>query len=413
MLALADDSLPRILDRPELGPEWFGIRLAQLIGMVDDWQGQDTPSDALQTVLHQEILMFDAITSDSRHPSHDLSRRQALATLAALPLAFATVRRAPRESGATTELFLSRCAASLTACWHILKGSDLRAVDQILSSYLLELEGIAQRQSRYQKTAARLVSQAHRICGIVALHRNQLRMREYHCKRALYYATAASDIPARVAALTSLASTYYYGADPAQAADVYEQALDFIEAMSPLQMSRVHAELSVVYGQLGREQETIQSTETAVQLYPVYPEQDASFLYAEFTQASLVLERGLSYMALAEHYPGRKYQQTAADIFSRVEQAVPGAVPDRIRYEIINHQAEAAILLNDFDAFEGYMSRGIDGVVLLGSRQRRKEWLGAWQRAAEAWPNERRLKGVREQFQLAITRGQRTIEGSI
>jgi len=40
-------------------PVWFGIRLARLVGIVDDWQGQGAPSDALQTLLHQEILTLD------------------------------------------------------------------------------------------------------------------------------------------------------------------------------------------------------------------------------------------------------------------------------------------------------------------------------------------------------------------
>jgi tetratricopeptide (TPR) repeat protein len=385
-------------------PVWFGVRLARLVAMVDNWQGPTAQSDALQALLHQEILMFDAIAPENQHPVHAISRRQALVTLAALPLTFAASGAgvlAVGAIGAATELFLSRCAASLTACWRLLKGSDLRTVDQMLSTYLLELEGVAQRRSAHQEGAARLASQAHRICGIVALHRNQLRVREHHCKQAFYYAALASDASSQASALISLASTFFYDADPARAAAVYEQALSLEPALAPLQRSRIQAELSVVYGQLGREQDALRSAGLADQLYPGNPEQDRSFLYAEFTRASLTLEQGLAYAALAERYPGRAYQRRAADIFAGVEQAAPGTVPDRIRFEITNHQARTAVLLNDLDAFEIHMGNGIDGIVQLGSRQREKELRVARRHAIEAWPRERRVKALGERLQAA------------
>jgi tetratricopeptide (TPR) repeat protein len=379
-------------------PVWFGIRIAHLIGLVDNWRDSTAQLDSLQTLLHREILMFDATgpDGDSIHALHNLSRRQALVTLAALPLtltASASISVGTLSPPAATDLFLSRCAASLTACWHLLRGSDLPTVYQTLSSYLLALEGVAQKQSGYQQGAARLASQAHRICGIFALHRNQLRVREHHCKQALYYAAVASDVGSQASALISLASTYFYDSNPAQAAAVYEQASALESAMSPLQRSRVYAELSVVYGQLSREKDAIRATGLAEELYPDNPEQDWSFLYAEFTPASLSLESGLAYAALAEQYPGRGYQNKAAEIFARVDQMTT-AVPDRIRFEVINHQARTAVLRGDLDAFETYLNRGLEGVVLLGSGQRRHEIQAALEQARNVWPREARVKAL-------------------
>jgi len=204
-------------------PLWFGIRLAHLMALVDSWQGSAIQFGSLQALLHQEILMFDAAAPEGHYSFqalHALSRRQALATLAALPVTLSTSSTASEStrSTAATEYFLSRCAASLTACWHLLRGSDLATVYQMLSTYLLALEGVAQQQSRYQQAAARLASQAHRICGIVALHHDQLRVREHHCKQALYYATAADDSSSRASALISLASTYLHKYEPHKAA---------------------------------------------------------------------------------------------------------------------------------------------------------------------------------------------------
>lgn len=386
-------------------PTWFGTRLAHLIALIDNWLGPTSELGSLQTLLHQEILMFDTSAPEGPHALrmvHALSRRQALATVAALPVALATsaaISESGRSAAAATDFFLSRCAASLTACWHLLRGSDLSTVDHTLSSYLVALEGAAQQQNRYQLAAAQLASQAHRICGIVALHRDQIQVRERHCKQALYYATIAGDSSSQASALISLASTHFYNSEPAQAATVYEQAFALGADMSPLQRSRVHAELAVVYGQLRRESDAIRSAGMAEELYPDTPEQDRSFLYAEFTPASLVLEEGLAYAALAEKYPDRGYKRKAADIFASVERS-ESAIPDRIRFEIINHQARTAVLLNDLDAFETYINRGLDGVVLLGSKQRRREMMTALQRAKNAWPRERRVRSLGERLQL-------------
>jgi tetratricopeptide (TPR) repeat protein len=195
--------------------------------------------------------------------------------------------------------------------------------------------------------------------------------------------------------LISLASTYFYAADPEAAATTYEQAFRHGGALPPLQRSRVYAELAVVYAQLGREQDSVRAAAQAEELYPDRPEQDPSFLYAEFTPGSLALERGLAYIALAERFPGRGYEKSAASVFARAVAPVP-AIPDRIRFEIINHQASTAVLLGDLDAFEGFMGQGLDGVALLRSRQRLREMQATWRRAEQHWPGEQRVTAFRD-----------------
>ena len=148
--------------------------------------------------------------------------------------------------------------------------------------------------------------------------------------------------------------------------------------------------MAVVYGQLGREHDALRAAGQAEELYPDRPENDPSYLYAEFTPASLALERGLAYVALAEQFSGRGYQDRAEDIFSRAADAGPA----RIQFEIINHQAGAAVLLGDLDTFQEHMTRGMEGVALLGSRQRLREMQAIWQRATARWPGEKRLKAI-------------------
>ena len=145
-----------------------------------------------------------------------------------------------------------------------------------------------------------------------------------------------------------------------------------------------------MYGQLGREQDALRAAGKAEELYPDRPESDPSYLYAEFTPASLALERGMAYVALAKQFPGRGYQDRAADIFSRAADAGPA----RIRFEIINHQAGVAVLAGDIDTFQEHMTRGMEGVALLGSRQRLREMHETWQKATARWPGEKRLQAI-------------------
>ena len=375
-------------------PAWFGLKLAQLITITDAW----LPASGLgllQMLLNEEILMSEAAVagSEPQLKTHvDVSRRQALMTIGALPVA---MTGSGREGGLDSDVFLARCAASLTACWHLLKGSDLPAVEQLLAGYLVPLEAVASRPSPQRQAAAVLAAQAHRICGIISLHREQLAVREHHCRRALHFAEIASDASSHASALISLASTYFYAADPEAAAATYEQAFRHDSVLPHLQRSRVHAELAVVYGQLGREQDSVRAAAEAEELYPEHPEQDPSYLYAEFTPGSLALERGLACIALAEKFPGRGYGETAASVFAQA--AVPGpAVPDRIRFEIVNHQARTAVLLGDLDAFEGFMAQGLEGAALLGSRQRLRETRATWLRAQQQWAGEQRLRALRD-----------------
>jgi tetratricopeptide (TPR) repeat protein len=395
-----DRASSRWLSRVDIGgavdwPAWFGVRLTGLFRAVESWPRPAPHYDDLQALLHREMLMFDAAAPDDS-AAHFLSRRQALVSLAALPL---TLAGWPGAGAA--EALLPPSAAGLTACWHLLRGSDLDTVEQLLSPTLVPLEALAQQHGSHRQAAARLASQAHRIYGIVALHRNHVRLRERHCEQALYYARIGGDASTEAAALISLASTYFYQGQPAQAAHLYEGVLVQKSAIPRLQRSRLHAELSVVYGQLGREHDALRCLGMAEDLYPDQPELDPSSLYAEFTPASLTLERGLAFLTLAEQYPNRGYPDRARDIFEQTSSTSPAAAPARIRFEIANHQAAAAVFMNDLDAFETHLYCGIDGVGLLKSRQRHRETVAVWRQANKAWPHEPRLTVLRERLRCA------------
>jgi tetratricopeptide (TPR) repeat protein len=371
-------------------PGWFGTRLARVMTLPD--AGQCPPrAAAVQALLAQEIEMSDAAMPAPGAPgreAHELSRRQALATLAALPAA-ALPDAGGARSPAGPDPFLARCAVSLTACWHLLRGSDLDGAAGAVAGYLFPLHAAALREGPGQQAAAALAAQAHRICGIIALHRQRLDVRERHCRQAAELAAISGDPGATAAALISLASTWFYAGDPARAAAGYERALAVAGPLPPLLLSRAHAEAAVAYGQLGRDQDALRGLGLAADLYPDSPEQDPSWLYAEWTPASLAMEQGMAYAALAPRRRG--YARQAARTLAGAAGSARRPAPDRIRCEAVTRQAQVAVLDGDLGAYEEHATAGLRGAVLLASAQRHRELRAAWQQAAARWSGSRRV----------------------
>ena len=379
---------------------WFSVRLAQLLTLLDHWDLESHSCQPLQLLLHQEVLMFDALRPTGHDDRYELSRRQALITLVALPVALARSLHPSTASAALTTRFIADCAASITAAWHLLKQRDLLIIEQNLSTYLLALTTCARQPSRHQVEAARLASQAYRILGIVALHRQEFGTREFSFQQAVVYADIASDPTMQASALVSLGSTpLLYANDPLRATHIYQRALVHHDAIYPLQRSRVYAELAAAQAMQGQEHSALEYLEQAQLAYPDHPEQDPSFLYAEFTPASFILDRGLAYLALARHRPNGGYQRTAWDTFVELEQLSPdGSVPHRIHVEILNQQAATAVHMRDLDLFASYVQKGVTGALALQSDQRLHEALVVWRQAADAWPGERRVQALAELF---------------
>jgi transcriptional regulator with XRE-family HTH domain len=378
---------------------WFGLKVGQLITTIDHWQECVSSSDHLQAMLDQEIMLFDAMKPSQHHEGYRLSRRQALVTLAMLPTAQCTTLLQGLSSNSLVEKLLTRCAASITICWHLLKGSELALVEQILSTYLFTLVTLAQQPAPYRQTAAKLACQAYRLCGIVALHRNNLKARENYCQQALYFSEIAENPSLLVSAQISLASTFYYNKKPVPATHIYQKALLHEKEIPPLQRSRIYAELAVVSAQQEQEQEALRALGHAQQWYPDYPENDPSFLYADFSPASFILEEGLTYLALAQHYPGRSYKRQAWDSFSRIDTlAAIHMVPERIYFEIVNHQAAVALIQRDLEQVRTCLEKGIEGACLLHSKQRFQEAAGVYKQACAIWPHETNLKRLQDVF---------------
>src|SRR6266516_49393 len=368
---------------------WFGRKLAYLLTIVEECCGHQELQQKMGNVLN-------SMQPKANDKEYTLSRRQLLITLATLPTVLLLTILQGRLSTGRIEQFLARSAASLAACWHLMRGCEYSSVEELLPTYLPLLTNLAQEHSKYQSTAASLATQAYRLKGILALHNNDARARDIFFQQAMYYAQIAQNPGLFVAALISLA---YHKPDPVEAEQLYQRALVYKQTLSPLQRCRLYVELSVAYAQQNREDEAIQYLYFAQQEYPKQPENDPSFLYAEFDPSSMILEKGRVHLALTHYQPDGQHPQQAWETFAHVETSQSTlALSERIRYEIVNYQAETALVLRDRDLCCNYIEQGVQGAVLLGSARRRKEVLATTNKALKLWPHEGRVKELKHLF---------------
>lgn len=173
---------------------------------------------------------------------------------------------------------------------------------------------------------------------------------------------------------------------------MYEKALISKDRVSPLLLSRLYVELSVVYAQMKQKQQALRYLCLAQETYPDNPENDSSFLYAEFSLPSLFMEIGRTYLALTQHYPEEQYSRQAWNTFSQVEKQPTILVPERIRVETLNYQAKTAVALRNLDLLCKYLEQGACGAKSLSSEKRRREAIEIYREAKSIWPNEMRVK---------------------
>jgi hypothetical protein len=383
--------LPLELDSEDTAT-WFGVRLAHIFNFIHQWSKQAMSCDILQMLIDREIAMFDDIRETSESKAFTLSRRQALITLASLPTMLTSLVQT-QSFLLLPEEFLPQCAASITACWHLLRGKEFLLAEKLLARYLPTLADLAHQSKSYQSTAANLASQGYRLMGILALHRNNPQARTAYWEQAVHFAEITGTPNVLAAALISLA---YHDNDPEKALTLYQRGMSFKQDLSPLILTRLYARLAVTSAQLVQEAEALEYLRLAREHYPASPEKDLAFLYAEFVPASLTMEKGLTYLTLAHHIHPRRYAQQAWETFAEEtdNSQIQASAPTRTHYEIINHQAATTLVLNDLEAFCERLEQGIHGARLLQSGQRRQETILLYKKARQLWPNEARIHSL-------------------
>lgn len=374
---------------------WFGLKQAQLFRMISLCNDPDC-CEEIQTMVDQEIRMIDdTLEQHQATEEQALSRRQALATIAALPLTLLTLRPGPLLDTISPD-FLPQCAASITACWHLLRGKGgLPIVDEILPQFLPLLRTLAQRPSKYQSTAARLAAQASILQGILSMHRLNFTAREAHCKDAVRYASLAGDNTLRAAALTYLGYTYsfcYLPRKPEKAIPVFLEALQAVGEEAPLLRCNIQMGLAEAYAQCKEERQALDYIGLAQTNFPAYPEQDPSYIFGDCSLHVLYQWEGKMYLELVEHYADRGYQQKAAAAL--MKGVGVQSISERSTAETVIYQADASRVLAELDMYANSLRQAAQMAVDLSSRKRYSEAVLVYRRTPEKWFHERQIKGL-------------------
>jgi tetratricopeptide (TPR) repeat protein len=381
--------------------DWFIQRATDVKALGAYWQGPAL-IDEQQSLIHAEIETWDAMNDDS--PEFSSGRRAALLNLAAVSSSLLlNMQRGPLTT-LVIEEFLAACATSTVACWHLLNGEGLTKVEKTVPRYLPLLRLLTE-QPPYRQRASYLAAQNYLLLGLVAHHRLRFSERVTHCQRAVTFAQEANDPLLLLKALTQLSSALYSENRFAEILHVLQRAKQVLaETISPVPsilQSRVVADLARAYASQGQKQKALAAIGEARTLFPSNQEEMPVFLAADEGLALLILYEGWVSIDLGRSEQKREHYQRAAQALAEIEH-FPQAlfVPERIRVEITNRRAQAAIALGNLDAFCHYTQQSAASFSTLKSAKRRQEALENWQAARQRWPKE---PGVLELADLFLT----------
>lgn len=119
-----------------------------------DYPTPDTMQVAVRTAIQETDTM------NMGNPNYEITRREALCTLASLPAI--TLGQKPTFKTAQHEELLRHCTAALEACWELYRGSDASVTQyafDCVSTYVPMLEAIAKDSHQYRKEALELATQ--------------------------------------------------------------------------------------------------------------------------------------------------------------------------------------------------------------------------------------------------------------
>ncbi len=341
--------------------------------------------------------MFDEVNSLYDPDEYRLSRRNALIVIAALPKSLIGLVQQSQRAWQIQEEFLPSCAASLNACWQLMNGREIAAVEHAVSQYLPILITWARQPSSYQQTAAYLASQGCLLLGLVSLHLfpspSNYHGRLAYCKQAVEYARV-SKMPAQLAiALIHLGGSFYDAEQLTEMLQANQEAVLSSNSaeVSPLLRSKALAELARAYSRFNEVQDSLRYIQEARAILPEQIASLPSYLPDSGLFHHLLLE-GQTLVNLGTFNPEKRYHELAWKSLEEIED-LPTAivVPERFRIEAINQRALTAIQVGDLDQFCDFLIEGAAGAKALNSEPRRQEVIANWKEARKAWPHESRV----------------------
>ncbi len=283
-------------------------------------------------------------------------------------------------------------AALTDTCRQLSDGNELNIAEQILWTYLPKVELLARLPSGSQKEAAHIASQGYLLAASLVGHRNELLGRLRHSEQALRFGKLADDLNLQVVALRQVAISFDYLGHPDYVLHAYQQALPRLDDVSPLLQACIYADLAGTYTQLHQEKEARRFLDLAYEHFPQHQENEPDFLSTICRYATLILCEGLYCLSIGQ-------PREAESAFARIDGIHPKTpLPERIRLDLLNCQAEAFWILKDLEQAHLYLETAIQASIILGSERRLRESYTLFQQMQQTWQKEPSLMRLQQLF---------------
>jgi tetratricopeptide (TPR) repeat protein len=350
-----------------------------------------------------QLLSFLGSESEAAM-TFDLTKRKSMLKLLALAEAIAIAPLGAEAwerllVGATKQPALNTASLEhferlIGECWKLCDSNELETADAILSSFITKIVSHAHAD----KKTAFLASHGLRLQSVLAHHRLQIPEKVLLCEQSLAYAREAEDTDTLVAALIELAAAYEFSQHIDNCAQALQEAVQHSSKASPLVQSRAYSNYAFILASMGRKREADFYIHLAQDVFPDSPTLEPRYALVDASVFTLSYHIGLVHL-----YSGQ-LPCTPEDFEWYKQHPSGNAIPERLRLEIVNGQAKAAIQEHDLEKYVHFLEEGIIGAVALGSKKRFDEAYTTFKEDMPgAWLDHRDIKRIAEQYHLTHT----------
>ena len=277
-------------------------------------------------------------------------------------------------------------------CRHLSEGNELRIAEQVLWAYLPKIEFLARLPSEHQEEAAAIASQGYLLAASLVGHRNDLLKRLRYSKQALHYGEVASDLNLQLVALRQTAISFDNMDHPDKVLEVSQQALPYLERVSPLLQACIYAGISGAYAELGQKQDALTFIELAYEHFPEHPDNEPRYLHTICRYSTLVFFDGLNRLDLGEPHEAEK-------ILAQIDGLQPKLqLPERVRIELLNYQVKVFLALKEKEKASAYLEEAAKASFAIGSERHFQEAFALYRQMQKIWVRDPQVQQLADLF---------------
>ncbi len=341
------------------------------------WQLYRCPFQELQSMVIDTMKKFETM-------GQPLSRRETLSFLVGLPAAVAGFTLGGSAEVLSVDEVLPLYVTGIPACWKLYYEDGWQRVREVIPAYITQLTPFVE-STKYQKTVACLLSQAHQLASLVTLQEENFGTALTHCEQASMYGQLADDPNLQASSLIRRSNIQFYRNRPTLG--INRQAMQYIDQVTPLLRSRLYSALGADIAGEGQEQEALRYVGLAQDIFPD-AEDDPAFLYTRTTRYIFYLNAAVAHLRLDQ--PNAAFQMIA-----QAETYVPEQVSSR-RTELLKHLVLASAAAGDLEKSSVYFETMGTTATQLDASFWYTELFTVYQKLQSKWPKEHRVKQLAE-----------------